>query len=112
MRWVASLVAETHRILSRGGIFIYPADSRKGYEKGRLRMVYECAPIAFLIEQAGGAATDSFNRILDLEVDELHQRTPLLLAQKMRSPDCKLTMIYLRLKFHHYLVNVDYLVIN
>ena len=63
MRWVASLVAETHRILSRGGIFIYPADSRKGYEKGRLRMVYECAPIAFLIEQAGGAATDSFNRI-------------------------------------------------
>ena len=52
MRWVASLVAETHRILSRGGIFIYPADSRKGYEKGRLRMVYECAPIAFLIEQA------------------------------------------------------------
>ena len=82
MRWVASLVAETHRILSRGGIFIYPADSRKGYEKGRLRMVYECAPIAFLIEQAGGAATDSFNRILDLEVDELHQRTPFAFGSK------------------------------
>ena len=82
MRWVASLVAETHRILSRGGIFIYPADSRKGYEKGRLRMVYECAPIAFLIEQAGGAATDSFNRILDLEVDDLHQRTPFAFGSK------------------------------
>ncbi len=82
MRWVASLVAETHRILSRGGIFIYPADSRKGYEKGRLRMIYECAPIAFLIEQAGGAATDSFNRILDLEVNELHQRTPFAFGSK------------------------------
>ena len=82
MRWVASLVAETHRILSRGGIFIYPADSRKGYEKGRLRMVYECAPIAFLIEQAGGAATDSFNRILDLEVSELHQRTPFAFGSR------------------------------
>jgi len=82
MRWVASLVAETHRILSRGGIFIYPADSRKGYEKGRLRMVYECAPIAFLIEQAGGAATDSFNRILDLSVEELHQRTPFAFGSK------------------------------
>ena len=82
MRWVASLVAETHRILSRGGIFIYPADSRKGYEKGRLRMVYECAPIAFLIEQAGGAATDSFNRILDLEVNELHQRTPFAFGSR------------------------------
>ena len=112
MRWVASLVAETHRILSRGGIFIYPADSRKGYEKGRLRMVYECAPIAFLIEQAGGAATDSFNRILDLEVDELHQRTPFRFWFKMKLLDCKLIMIYLRLKFHHYLANVDYLVIN
>ena len=82
MRWVASLVAETHRILSRGGIFIYPADSRKGYEKGRLRMVYECAPIAFLIEQAGGAATDSFNRILDLEVSELHERTPFAFGSR------------------------------
>ena len=82
MRWVASLVAETHRILSRGGIFIYPADSRKGYEKGRLRMVYECAPIAFLIEQAGGAATDSFNRILDIEVNDLHERTPFAFGSR------------------------------
>ena len=82
MRWVASLVAETHRILTRGGIFIYPADSREGYSKGRLRMVYECAPIAFLIEQAEGAATDCCDRILDLSVEELHQRTPFAFGSK------------------------------
>ena len=76
MRWVASLVAETHRILSRGGIFIYPADSRKTYEVGRLRMVYECAPIAFLIEQAGGGATNCIDRILDQPILSLHARTP------------------------------------
>ena len=80
MRWVASLVAETHRILSRGGIFIYPADSRKGYEKGRLRMVYECAPIAFLIEQAGGKATNGKQRIMEITPTELHQREPLFIG--------------------------------
>lgn len=78
MRWVASLVAETHRIISRGGVFLYPADSRKGYEKGRLRMVYECAPIAFVIEQAGGAATDAQDRILDKTAEKLHARTPFV----------------------------------
>jgi len=78
MRWVASLVAETHRILSRGGIFIYPGDNRKGYEKGRLRMVYECAPIAFIIAQAGGGATDIYNNILSVEVEDLHGRTPFV----------------------------------
>lgn len=82
MRWVASLVAETHRILSRGGIFIYPADSRKGYEKGRLRMLYECAPIAFLIEQASGAATDSYDRILDKGISKVHDRTPFAFGSK------------------------------
>ncbi len=78
MRWVASLVAETHRILSRGGIFLYPSDSRPGYEQGRLRMVYECAPMAFLVEQAGGRATNGTDRILDLKAAELHQRTPFI----------------------------------
>ncbi len=78
MRWVASLVAETHRILARGGVFLYPGDSRKGYERGRLRMVYECAPIAFLIEQAGGEATDGIDPILDQQADELHGRTPFV----------------------------------
>lgn len=78
MRWIASLVAETHRILCRGGVFLYPADARKGYERGRLRYLYECAPIAFLIEQAGGAATDGIDRILDHTPAHLHERTPLI----------------------------------
>lgn len=78
MRWVASLVAETHRILSRGGIFLYPGDARPGYERGRLRMVYECAPIAFLIEQAGGLATDCCDPILGQKADSLHGRTPFV----------------------------------
>ena len=80
MRWIASLVAETHRILTRGGIFLYPSDARKGYERGRLRMLYECAPIAFLIEQAGGRATDACEPILDQVATALHQRTPLVLG--------------------------------
>lgn len=78
MRWVASLVAETHRIITRGGIFLYPRDSRKGYENGRLRMVYECAPIAMLVEQAGGEATDGCDRLLEQQVKTLHGRTPLV----------------------------------
>lgn len=78
MRWVASLVAETHRILSRGGIFLYPADERKGYEAGRLRMVYECAPIAMLVEQAGGRATDGCDPILGQTAKSLHARTPFV----------------------------------
>jgi len=78
MRWVASLVAETHRILSRGGVFLYPQDARKGYERGRLRVIYECAPIAMLIEQAGGAATDGTDRILPQSAPELHARTPFI----------------------------------
>jgi fructose-1,6-bisphosphatase I len=78
MRWVASLVAETHRILTRGGIFLYPSDSRDGYQNGRLRMLYECAPIAFLVEQAGGRATDGSDPILKKTVTDLHGRTPFV----------------------------------
>ncbi len=78
MRWVASLVAETHRILTRGGIFLYPGDGREGYKRGRLRMVYECAPIAFLIEQAGGKATDAVDPVMDQQATELHGRTPFV----------------------------------
>jgi len=78
MRWVGSLVAEAHRILTRGGIFLYPCDARKGYERGRLRMVYECAPIAMLVEQAGGQATDGSDRLLEQKVKTLHARTPLI----------------------------------
>lgn len=76
MRWIASLVADTYRILMRGGVFVYPADNRKGYGNGRLRLVYEANPIAYLIEQAGGAATDTVDRILDMTPEALHQRVP------------------------------------
>ncbi|WP_148259400.1 class 1 fructose-bisphosphatase [Polymorphum gilvum] len=78
MRWVASLVAETHRIFSRGGVFLYPGDRRPGYESGRLRLLYEAAPIAFLAEQAGGAASDGLQPILDKVPTTLHERTPLI----------------------------------
>ena len=78
MRWIASLVAECHRILVRGGVFLYPADARKGYENGRLRLVYEGNPIAFLVEQAGGKAFDGGTRILDIVPSAIHQRTPLI----------------------------------
>ncbi|WP_375174357.1 class 1 fructose-bisphosphatase [Pseudooceanicola sp.] len=77
-RWVGSLVAETHRILTRGGTFLYPSDARKGYEAGRLRMVYEVAPMAFLVEQAGGKATDGVAPILSLTAEALHERRPFV----------------------------------
>jgi fructose-1,6-bisphosphatase I len=82
MRWIASLVAECHRILSRGGIFLYPADIRKGYAKGRLRLMYECSPIAFLIEQAGGWATTGNQRILEIQPEDIHQRVPLIFGSR------------------------------
>jgi fructose-1,6-bisphosphatase I len=78
MRWIASLVAEAHRILTRGGVFLYPADLRKGYEQGRLRFVYECAPIAFLVTQAGGEATDGIDDLMPQSAETLHQRTPFV----------------------------------
>jgi len=82
MRWIASLVAECHRIISRGGIFLYPEDARDGYGNGRLRLVYECNPIAFLIEQAGGAATTGLQRILDISPTSVHQRVPMMFGSK------------------------------
>ncbi|MCL6707907.1 class 1 fructose-bisphosphatase [Pseudomonas sp. R2.Fl] len=78
MRWVAAVAVDAYRILIRGGIYLYPGDRRRGYGEGRLRLVYEANPIAFLVEQAGGAATDTVNRILDLTPRSLHQRVPLV----------------------------------
>ncbi|MGD2129600.1 MAG: class 1 fructose-bisphosphatase [Lysobacterales bacterium] len=78
MRWIASLVAECHRIMMSGGIFLYPGDRRTDYQRGRLRVTYECNPIAMLVEQAGGAATTGHERILDLQPDDVHQRAPLI----------------------------------
>lgn len=78
MRWLAAAVGELHRILLKGGLFLYPDDARPGYGRGRLRLIYEAAPIAFLIERAGGQATDGRRPILDLAADSLHQMTPLI----------------------------------
>lgn len=84
MRWLASLVAEAYRIVIRGGIFLYPADARPGYEEGRIRLLYEANPIAFLVEQAGGAATDGLDPILDLRPARLHQRVPLVFGSRTK----------------------------
>lgn len=78
MRWVASLVAETHRILSRGGVFLYPRDSKDPAKPGRLRLLYEANPMAFLIEQAGGLASTGRGRLLDIVPKTLHQRVPFI----------------------------------
>jgi fructose-1,6-bisphosphatase I len=78
MRWLASLVVEAYRILVRGGVFLYPSDKRPGYSRGRLRLVYEANPVAFLVEQAGGRATNGVEPILSLTPESLHQRTPLI----------------------------------
>lgn len=82
MRWIASMVADVHRILSRGGIFMYPADKRDPGRPGKLRLMYEANPMAFIAEQAGGAATDGNQRILDIVPTSLHQRVPVFLGSK------------------------------
>jgi fructose-1,6-bisphosphatase I len=78
MRWVAAMAADAFRVLLRGGVYLYPDDARPGYQKGRLHLLYEANPIAFLIEQAGGLAIDGVNRILDIPFDDVHARTPLI----------------------------------
>jgi len=80
MRWVASMVADVFRVLSRGGIFMYPRDAKN--KDGRLRLMYEANPMSFIVEQAGGAATDGSTRILDLQPKGLHQRVAVILGSK------------------------------
>lgn len=82
MRWIASMVAEVHRILMRGGIFMYPKDSKDPSKPGRLRLLYEANPMAMLIEQAGGAASTGRGRIVEVQPDALHQRVPVILGSK------------------------------
>ena len=82
MRWVASMVADVHRILTRGGIFMYPADKREPDKPGKLRLLYEANPMALLVEQAGGAATNGKESILDIQPARLHQRVPVFLGSK------------------------------
>lgn len=82
MRWVASMVADVHRILTRGGIFMYPLDSKTRDKGGKLRLMYEANPMAMLIEQAGGAASTGRERILALKPEKLHQRVPVVLGSR------------------------------
>jgi fructose-1,6-bisphosphatase I len=79
-RYIGSLVADFHRNLVAGGVFLYPADTKS--PKGKLRLLYECAPLAFIAEQAGGAASDGARPILDIQPATLHQRTPLVIGSK------------------------------
>lgn len=78
MRWTASMVAEVSRILRRGGVYLYPSDARRPCREGRLRLLYEAMPVAFIVEQAGGAATDGIRPLLDIVPSTLHQRVPVV----------------------------------
>ncbi len=82
MRWVASMVADVHRILTRGGVFLYPWDKREPEKAGKLRLLYEANPMSWLIEQAGGAATNGKQRILDIQPGKLHERVSVVLGSK------------------------------
>ena len=82
MRWVASMVADVHRILTRGGIFMYPVDAKCRDKGGRLRLLYEANPMAFIVEQAGGAATTGRQRLLEVQPLALHQRIPVFLGSR------------------------------
>jgi len=82
MRWIASMVADVHRILSRGGVFLYPWDAREPNKPGKLRLMYEANPMGFLVEQAGGAATNGKQRILDIKPGQLHERVSVILGSK------------------------------
>jgi fructose-1,6-bisphosphatase I/sedoheptulose-1,7-bisphosphatase len=82
MRWIASLVAETHRILMRGGVFLYPRDTKEPAKPGRLRLLYEANPISFIIEQAGGFASTGRDRIMTIAPKGLHERIPLVFGSR------------------------------
>ncbi len=82
MRWVASMVAEVYRILTRGGIFMYPRDTKDPSKPGKLRLMYEANPMSFIVEQAGGASYTGNERIMDMQPQNLHQRVPVILGSK------------------------------
>jgi fructose-1,6-bisphosphatase I len=82
MRWVASMVADVHRIMTRGGIFMYPADRREPDKPGKLRLMYEANPMSFLVEQAGGMATNGRQRIMEIEPSRLHERVAVFLGSR------------------------------
>jgi fructose-1,6-bisphosphatase I len=82
MRWVASMVADVHRIITRGGVFFYPLDAKIVAKGGKLRLMYEANPMAFIVEQAGGAATTGRERIMQITPTGLHQRVPVFLGSR------------------------------
>jgi fructose-1,6-bisphosphatase I len=82
MRWIASMVADVHRVLSRGGVFLYPWDKREPQKPGKLRLMYEANPMSLLVEQAGGRSIDSKTNILDIQPAALHQRVSVMMGSK------------------------------
>ncbi len=82
MRWVAAMVADVHRIMTRGGIFMYPWDKREPNKPGKLRLMYEANPMSFLVEQAGGVATNGTQRIMEIQPKQLHERVSVMLGSK------------------------------
>lgn len=90
MRWVASMVADVHRILLRGGIYLYPRDSKKPIKAGRLRLMYEASPMSFLAEQAGGKSSTGSTRVMDIVPEGVHQRVPIMIgtAQEVSLVEC------------------------
>jgi len=92
MRWLGAMVGDVHRILTRGGVFIYPSDCRNPKQPAKLRLLYEAFPMALLIEAAGGQAYSESGRILEAELESLHQRTPVILGDKKRVDECFSTL--------------------
>ena len=82
MRWVASMVAEVHRILMRGGVFLYPQDQRDPNKPGKLRLMYEANPLSLVIQQAGGASTNAHEEMLQITPTSLHQRVAVILGSR------------------------------
>jgi fructose-1,6-bisphosphatase I len=80
MRWIASMVADVHRILTRGGVFMYPWDKREPNKPGKLRLMYEANPMSWIVEQAGGASTNGKTRIMDIQPHDLHERVSVILG--------------------------------
>jgi len=88
MRWIAAMVGDIHRVLTRGGIFTYPEDSRNSKQPYKLRLMYEANPMSFLIEQAGGLAMTSEGRIMDMEPTDIHQRVEVIMGSKNEVEAC------------------------
>lgn len=82
MRWVASMVAEVYRVLTRGGVFLYPLDNKSSTEGGKLRLMYEASPMSFIVEQAGGVSSTGRERIMEIVPEGVHQRVPVILGSK------------------------------